>query len=98
MKLVNMNCPNCSGELEINEEKRIAVCKYCGTRWYIEDEGLSKLSRLERRVDDLEKKQAESLKSQATAQTPRRPEPSVSRPSQPVIPGKQTEKNPGDGV
>ena len=57
MRLVNLNCPNCSGELEIDEEKRIATCQYCQSRWYMEDDSLTKLSKLEKRVSSMEHRQ-----------------------------------------
>ena len=57
MRLVNLNCPNCSGEMEIDEEKRIAPCKYCQSRWYMEDDSLTKLSKLEKRVSSIEHRQ-----------------------------------------
>ena len=67
MKLVNLNCPSCSGELDINEEKRIATCKYCGTRWYIEDDNYTRLSRLEQRVNNLEREQEKRTQTQTYA-------------------------------
>ena len=41
MKLVNMNCPNCNGTLEFDGNGKTAVCKYCGSRWYLKEDEIS---------------------------------------------------------
>lgn len=38
MKLVNLRCPNCNGELKINPEKETVICGYCHTEFKVDDE------------------------------------------------------------
>lgn len=38
MKLVNLNCPNCGGKTEFDENKEFGFCQHCGTRMMINDE------------------------------------------------------------
>lgn len=37
MKLVEMKCPNCNGQLKVNTEKDFIVCGYCHTEFKIDD-------------------------------------------------------------
>ncbi len=38
MKLLNLKCPNCSSHLQINADKDIAYCEYCGAKLLIDSE------------------------------------------------------------
>lgn len=38
MKLVQIRCPNCGGELKVNPEKEKLVCGYCHTEFLVDDE------------------------------------------------------------
>lgn len=38
MKILNMNCPNCKGQLTIDMENKRATCAHCGTVVLIDDE------------------------------------------------------------
>ena len=38
MRLVNMQCPNCGANLEINADAKQAFCTFCGTNLHIDDE------------------------------------------------------------
>ncbi|MBO4338386.1 MAG: hypothetical protein J5877_00500 [Clostridia bacterium] len=38
MKLVEYHCPNCTATLQVDTEKREAVCEYCGSKFNISDE------------------------------------------------------------
>lgn len=38
MKLINMNCPNCGAQMELDDEKKHAICSFCGTNVLIDDE------------------------------------------------------------
>ena len=38
MKIKELKCPTCSAPLEINFEKPISYCPYCGTPVYVDDE------------------------------------------------------------
>ena len=38
MKIVQITCPNCGGQLNIDEEKKKDYCMYCGTPIYLDDE------------------------------------------------------------
>ncbi len=38
MKLINLICPNCSSALQINADKSVAFCEYCGAKILIDDE------------------------------------------------------------
>lgn len=38
MKLVNLNCPNCGGKTEFDENKEFGFCQHCGTKMMINDE------------------------------------------------------------
>lgn len=38
MKLVEIRCPNCGGELKVNPEKEKLVCGYCHTEFFVDDE------------------------------------------------------------
>lgn len=38
MKLIEIRCPNCNGELKVNPEKEKLVCGYCHTEFLVDDE------------------------------------------------------------
>jgi hypothetical protein len=38
MRIVQITCPNCGGQLNIDEEKKKDYCKYCGTPIFLDDE------------------------------------------------------------
>lgn len=38
MKILNMSCPNCKGQLTIDMENKKAICEHCGTVVLIDDE------------------------------------------------------------
>ena len=38
MKLVNIKCPNCGSNLEIDAEAKQAFCTYCGSKLHVDDE------------------------------------------------------------
>lgn len=38
MKILNMNCPNCNGQMSIDIENKKATCEHCGTVVLIDDE------------------------------------------------------------
>lgn len=38
MKLIELRCPNCNGELKVNPEKEKVICGYCHTEFKIDDE------------------------------------------------------------
>ena len=38
MKLVDLKCPHCGAQLEVDADKYVAVCEYCGAEMLIEDE------------------------------------------------------------
>ncbi len=46
MELINIKCPNCGANLDVNQELEEFVCNYCGTKSLIDDEG-AKITRIE---------------------------------------------------
>ena len=38
MKLIVLRCPTCGAHLDVKEDSRKAVCEYCDTPFYVEDE------------------------------------------------------------
>lgn len=38
MKLVEIRCPNCGGDLKVNPEMYKIVCEYCHTEFLVDDE------------------------------------------------------------
>ncbi len=38
MKLVELKCPNCGGELKVNPEREFVTCGYCHTEFKVDDE------------------------------------------------------------
>jgi hypothetical protein len=36
MNLIQMKCPNCHGDLEIEDDLDTFFCKYCGTKLYLD--------------------------------------------------------------
>lgn len=40
MKLIAIKCPNCSGNLNVEENKEFTTCSYCGSQIYIDDENI----------------------------------------------------------
>ena len=38
MKMIETNCPNCHGQMIVDQDKKTAVCPYCGTSAILDDE------------------------------------------------------------
>lgn len=38
MRLVNMTCPNCGAQLQIDADRTQVYCKYCGTKLLMQDD------------------------------------------------------------
>lgn len=56
MKLVNLKCPNCQANVEVNGDFEEAVCNYCGTKFLVEDENATEEERIIKAVSKKEKK------------------------------------------
>lgn len=37
MKVIDVKCPHCGGELRIGEDRRECFCEYCGSKLFIDD-------------------------------------------------------------
>lgn len=46
MKLIELKCPSCNANLEVNEELENVTCNYCGNKFKIEDENATKEERI----------------------------------------------------
>ena len=60
MKLINLKCPNCNADIQVNEELEKAVCNYCGTSFIIEDEKETQEERVLKTKSKLEEKSKEN--------------------------------------
>ena len=58
MKQINLKCESCGAELELDLEKKIGFCPYCGTKLLI-DEPDTAIYRTERIIDEARIKEAE---------------------------------------
>ena len=38
MRLVNMTCPNCGAQLQVDVDKKQAYCEHCGTKLFMQDD------------------------------------------------------------
>lgn len=38
MKMVKIKCPSCDGALKISPKDKVAICPYCGSTFYLDDE------------------------------------------------------------
>lgn len=55
MQVIQLQCPNCHGELEIEDTYEICYCKYCGTKIFIGDQSdvaIKARSELQMKRDD----------------------------------------------
>ena len=46
MKLINMICPHCGAQLEIEEGRKQAYCGHCGSKLLIDDFRTQKLGKI----------------------------------------------------
>ena len=46
MKLINLKCPNCNADVQVNKGLNTAVCNYCGTKFMIEDDNETEEERI----------------------------------------------------
>ena len=37
MRLINMTCPNCGAQLQVDADKKQVFCEHCGTKLLIDD-------------------------------------------------------------
>ncbi len=58
MKLVEIRCPNCGGDIKANPEKEKLVCGYCHTEFLVDDE-VKKIETHHTYTDEAEIKKAE---------------------------------------
>ena len=59
MKMIQINCPNCNGELTVAEDRKELFCEYCGTKILVEDDSVkTHIVRDEARLKELEMEQA----------------------------------------
>lgn len=38
MRLINLTCPNCNAQLQIDADRKQVYCKYCGTALLVDDQ------------------------------------------------------------
>ena len=50
MKLIAIKCPNCSGNLNVEENKEFTTCSYCGSQIYIDDENIKLKNRTNKKI------------------------------------------------
>ena len=58
MKLVEIRCPNCGGDIKVNPEKEKLICGYCHTEFLVDDE-VKKVETHHTYTDEAEIKRAE---------------------------------------
>lgn len=60
MRMISLKCPNCQGELKVNEELETATCNYCGSIIKLEDENETKEERIIKAQGRQKQKEKES--------------------------------------
>lgn len=53
MAIQSLNCPNCMGQIQLDDSKEIGYCSYCGSAIQIKD--YTEKIRVEHVVDDSKK-------------------------------------------
>ena len=56
MKLIKLTCANCGAEMEMDADRKQAFCTYCGTKLFVNDEGINITNRI---IDEARIKEAE---------------------------------------
>ncbi|MBQ8305372.1 MAG: NINE protein [Blautia sp.] len=56
MKLISLRCTSCGAELEVDPERSVVFCSYCGTKLLIDDESIRITNRI---VDEARLREAE---------------------------------------
>lgn len=56
MKIIDIKCPKCGGELHIGEGRKDCFCEYCGSHLYFDDENrtVTRIIRDEAKLKELE--------------------------------------------
>lgn len=72
MKIIDIKCPKCGGELHIGEGRKDCFCEYCGSHLYFDDENRTftriirdeaKLKELEIEEENRKKKEIKDLRA-----------------------------------
>lgn len=65
-RYIKMKCENCGAEMDVDPDKKMIYCPYCGAKTLVEESTIVKLSRMARDVKvheaDAEKEKAEAEK------------------------------------
>lgn len=70
MKIIDIKCPKCGGELHIGEGRKDCFCEYCGSHLYFDDENrtFTRIIRDEAKLKELEIEEENRKKSEAKDQ------------------------------
>lgn len=60
MRLIKIKCPCCNANVEVNAEFKTAICNYCRTEFFVQDENETKEERIMKTKAKIEEKAKES--------------------------------------